>query len=255
MRISRVYIDQTLHEGKDVTVSAEAAHYLTKVLRLKPEHLLHVFNEHCGEYQAYIASISKQQTILSIESAVRPPDSNVVSMHLGLGLSRGERMDYAIQKATELGVTTITPLFTEHSEVKLDKSRAEKKLMHWQKIAVNAAEQCGRISVPALRPVMLLREWLVGETADLQLMFHAEGISLGSVVQSRKAQLVKDFSGNIKSVNLAVGPEGGFSTKEMEVADGAGYAIASLGPRILRTETAPVVALSLLQYLIGDLAG
>jgi 16S rRNA (uracil1498-N3)-methyltransferase len=160
-------------------------------------------------------------------------------IHLGQGLSRGERMDWAIQKATELGVAHITPIVSERCEVRLKDERADKRLAHWQQIAISACEQCGRSVLPAIHPPMLLGDWLARTEAELKLVLHPVAEPLASHV--RPATLA-----------FLIGPEGGLSEAEVAEAQRAGYQAARLGPRVLRTETAPVAALSVAQQLWGD---
>jgi 16S rRNA (uracil1498-N3)-methyltransferase len=172
------------------------------------------------------------------ESVARLTDS-ALPVHIGLGLSRGERMDYAIQKATELGVHSVTPLFTEHSEVRLSSERADKRSIHWQKVAVSASEQCGRCTVPEVHNPLELAEWVKQVPAGQGFLLDHSGET--------------GFKGNApEQVFLLIGPEGGISATEKALALAAGFNCVRLGPRILRTETAPVVALTALQLQWGD---
>ena len=155
-------------------------------------------------------------------------------------MDRGERMDWAIQKAVELGVSEITPLFTERCEVKLQGERADKRQAHWQQIAVSACEQCGRSSVPVIHPPMALHDWLSALQVDVRLVLH-----------HRTEQDLQSLPAP-ESAALLIGPEGGLSAGEIAQAEQAGFHAARFGPRGLRTETAPVVALTMLQHLWGD---
>ncbi len=157
-------------------------------------------------------------------------------------MSKGDRMDWAVQKATELGVSALTPLNSKFCDVKLSAERLEKKRQHWQQIAISACEQSGRNKVPPIHPVLAFDRWLEATAADLRLIFDASGGDRGDW-ETRAP----------KSVLLLVGPEGGFSTKELSQATGAGFKISALGPRIMRTETVPAAAITLAQYLWGDL--
>ncbi len=161
-----------------------------------------------------------------------------LQIHLGQGLSRGERMDWAIQKATELGATQITPVISERCEVRLKDERADKRLAHWRQIAISACEQCGRSVIPIIHPPQLLADWLAIE-ADLKLVLHP----VAEPLESHAAPATLAF---------LIGPEGGLNDAEVEQARTAGFQPARLGPRVLRTETAPVVALSVAQQLWGD---
>ncbi len=239
MRLSRFYTDHALVPDTDVVLDGDQAHYLGKVLRVKPGQHCLLFNGADGEFLAEVTDVSKRDVRLRLlERRESTPDSSL-AVHLGLGLSRGERMDYAIQKATELGVTEITPLFTEFSEVKLSNERADKRAAHWQKVAVSASEQCGRSSVPVIHSPMPLTEWVAAVPAGQGFLLDHTG-SPG-------------FSGAAPdAVCLLVGPEGGTSDTEKSLAIAAGFTTVKLGPRVLRTETAPVVALTALQLQWGD---
>ncbi|MBC52839.1 MAG: 16S rRNA (uracil(1498)-N(3))-methyltransferase [Gammaproteobacteria bacterium] len=239
MRLSRFYTDHPLVADTDVVLDGDQAHYLGKVLRVKPGQQCLLFNSRDGEFLAEVTDVSKREVRLHVlEPRDATPDS-VLSVHLGLGLSRGERMDYAIQKATELGVTEITPLFTEFSEVKLSHERADKRAAHWQKVAISASEQCGRCSVPAINSPIMLNDWVSDAPAGQGFMLDHTG--------------TEGFTGAAPSaVWLLVGPEGGTSDTEKNLAIAAGFTTVRLGPRVLRTETAPVVALTALQLKWGD---
>jgi 16S rRNA (uracil1498-N3)-methyltransferase len=230
---------QKLVTGTTVTLSRDSAHYLGRVLRLKPGDALTLFNSEDGEFAAQLIELGKQQALVRVMEPVEVLANPELSIHLGLGLSRGERMDYAVQKSTELGVGSITPLITEHCEVRLNQERQENRQAHWQKVAVSACEQCGRSQVPAVYSPRTLQQWLVD---------HPGGILLDARADSRLADLQVGAS-----LNVLIGPEGGFSEQELDDARQRAYQVIRLGPRILRTETAPVAALSLLQYLFGDL--
>ena len=239
MRLSRIHTEQPLTAGQRVTLDADQAHYLGKVLRARPGHQFALFNAQDGEFIAEIVAVNKRDIeleILAVRAAV--PDSGL-QVHIGMGISRGERMDYAVQKATELGVSSLTPLFTDFSEVKLSTDRADKRTAHWQKVATSASEQCGRCSVPDIHHPVNLKDWLATVPAGQGFMLDHTG-SHG-------------FTGpRPEAVYLLIGPEGGTSDEEKHLALDAGFCMVRLGPRVLRTETAPVVALTALQLQWGD---
>lgn len=239
MRLSRLYTPEALQAGADVRLQDDAAHYLGKVLRAKVGHQVLLFNESDGEYLADIQSIDKRGIDLQLaESANRTPEV-LLPVHIGLGLSRGERMDYSVQKATELGVTEITPLFTEHSEVKLKEDRADKRTAHWQKVAISASEQSGRCTVPSIHSPMNLSDWVKSVPQGQGFMLDHTGMA--------------GFSGERPAnIFLLIGPEGGISDAEKDLTSATGFKTVRLGPRVLRTETAPVVALTALQLQWGD---
>jgi len=190
------------------------------------------------EYRGELVEVGKKQVTVELNEALPGLAEPGLRIHLGQGLSRGERMDWAIQKATELGAVEITPIITERCEVRLKDERADKRLAHWRQIAVSACEQCGRSVIPTIHPPSPLQEWLAVE-AELKLVLHPVAEPLSA--HQRPATLA-----------FLIGPEGGLNNAEVEQARGAGFQPARLGPRVLRTETAPVVALSIAQQLWGD---
>ncbi|MBN4075923.1 MAG: 16S rRNA (uracil(1498)-N(3))-methyltransferase [SAR86 cluster bacterium] len=245
MRISRIYTDQALKLESPVKLDGQQAHYLSKVLRLKANAELILFNGDGYEYKSLITDIDKHSITLEIQEAVTANSESPLHTILGLGLSRGERMDLAIQKSTELGVTEIVPLFTAFSEVKLQGERLQKKLRHWQQITISACEQSGRNCVPIIHQPLELTSWCKSLDCAHKLIFEPGGISSNKALSGHK---------NITQVALLIGPEGGFSEQELKHAKNTGFEAVRLGPRILRTETAPVVALTSLQLLWGDFA-
>lgn len=239
MRLSRLYCEQELIPGSELVLGEEATHYLGKVLRMKPGFKLALFNGSAGEITGHILAIGKRDIQIQLDANISRQPESLLPVHIGLGLSRGERMDYAVQKATELGVTHITPLFTEYSEVRLDTDRADKRTSHWQKIGVSAAEQCGRCTVPVIYNPATLKEWLTQVPEGTGYLLDHTGDT--------------GFSGDKpESIFLLIGPEGGISDGEKQLALSHHFACVRLGPRILRTETAPVVALTALQMQWGD---
>ena len=200
-----------------------------------------MFNGEGAAWQAAIVAVTKKAVVVQLESPVLSQTDSPLPVHLGQSLSRGERMDYAIQKATEAGVTAITPLFSERCEVKLNAERQEKRLKHWQQVAISACEQCGRNILPVIYPAMSVDQWIAGQSSELKLVLH-----------HRTEQKLQGYQAP-SSVSLLVGPEGGLTADEIALAEGQGFNALALGPRVFRTETAPVVALSLLQYFWGDL--
>jgi 16S rRNA (uracil1498-N3)-methyltransferase len=239
MRISRVFCKQTLSSGDTVVLEGQTAHYLGKVLRLPVNAALALFNGDGHEYAATIVSVDKKNCTVHIGAHSTPATESPLRTVLGLGISRGERMDYAIQKSTELGVSVIAPLFTEHCEVKLNDERREKRQEHWQQIAISACEQSGRVRVPDVLAPQALAAWVRSQPAELCLVFDHEQATL---LTGQRPQ---------GGVALLIGPEGGLSSAEIALARSLGFSGVALGKRVLRTETAPVAALSVLQYLWG----
>lgn len=238
MRLSRFFVETPLALGTHILPEAQA-HYLGRVLRLAVGAQVQLFDGSGNEFIATLSEISKKSVTAEISQVLAGQADSPLNIHLGQGLSRGERMDWAIQKATELGVQQITPLFTERCEVRLKDERAEKRLAHWQQVAISACEQCGRSTIPSINPPQLLSDWLKTTEAELKLVLHPVAEPLTS--HSKPASLA-----------FVIGPEGGLTDHEVEQAQAHNFHAARLGPRVLRTETAPVVALSVAQQLWGD---
>ncbi len=240
MRISRLYIDQALSPDSQITVSGQQAHYLSKVLRLKENTPLIVFNGDGTEFSALLTGIRRQEVELHIKASLPSQSESPLRTTLGLGISRGERMDFAIQKSTELGVSNIVPLLTEFCEVKLEGPRLQKKIQHWQQICISACEQSGRTVVPRVAEPETLGMWCQSQNSPRKYLFSPTGKPLNP-----RAEPVSDIA-------LLIGPEGGFSQHELALAEAAGFEQIKLGPRVLRTETAPIVALTAVQLMWGD---
>ncbi|RRV14329.1 16S rRNA (uracil(1498)-N(3))-methyltransferase [Stutzerimonas xanthomarina] len=237
MRLSRFFIDAPLSLGRHPLPEA-SAHYISRVLRLSAGSAVQLFDGSGSEFRGELLEVGKKSVIVELHERVTGMPESPLRIHLGQGLSRGERMDWAIQKATELGVTQITPIVSERCEVRLSDERADKRLAHWRQIAISACEQCGRSVLPVIHPPISLRDWLPVE-ADLKLVLHPVAAPLTSHARPQ-------------TLAFLIGPEGGLSESEVEQAANQGFQPARLGPRVLRTETAPVVALSVAQQLWGD---
>lgn len=237
MRLSRFFIDTPLSLGLQQLPEAPA-HYISRVLRLNVGAAVQLFDGSGTEYRGELAEVGKKQVAVTLREQFAGLPESKLRIHLGQGLSRGERMDWAIQKATELGVAEITPIVSERCEVRLNDERADKRLAHWRQVAISACEQCGRSVIPIIHPPMSLPDWLKLE-AELKLVLHP-------VAEPLSAHSPPD------TLAFLIGPEGGLTDSEVELARSTGFQPARLGPRVLRTETAPVVALSLAQQLWGD---
>ena len=238
MRLSRFFTDTPLSLGDHELPEAQA-HYISRVLRMAEGDALQLFDGSGQEFRARLVEVGKKRVVVQIDESFAGQVESPLQIHLGQGLSRGERMDWAIQKATELGVSEITPIFSDRCEVRLKDERADKRLMHWRQVAISACEQCGRSRVPVVHPPQLLADWLKQTQAQLKLVLHPVAEPLLS--HSKPATLA-----------FLIGPEGGLSDAEVDQAKGEGFHAARLGPRVLRTETAPVVALAVAQQLWGD---
>jgi 16S rRNA (uracil1498-N3)-methyltransferase len=271
MRISRIYFGEKLASETTAILSADISHYLGKVLRLKSGDQIHLFNETDGEFLASVSNVKKSAVEVDIGSMVRAAEAATLQINLALGISRGDRMDYGIQKSSELGVSRITPLYTEYGEVRLKADRVENKLRHWSKIAVSASEQSGRLDIAEVTAPCGLEQWARDLPVGLNIMLEPSGSQQLSAELSSKLSLglspelspelspqlspqqQNSQNSSVKNVNLIIGPEGGFSAKEIQWAEQAGFLITSLGKRILRTETAPVASLAIIQHLFGDM--
>ncbi len=242
MRITRVFQPVALTSGANLKLDEHASHHLAHVLRIKVGAALVLFNGDGSEYSAQVQSISKQGVVVEVGTRSAPLRESKLETVLAQGVSRGERMDYTLQKAVELGVSRIVPLLTEHTMVNVSGERRERRAQHWQSIVVSACEQCGRNVVPKLDTLCEFDTWLKEAAGSLKLVLHQDG-------EKSLSELPLPFG----AVTLLVGPEGGLSDAEVVRAQAVGFTVLRLGPRILRTETAGVAALAALQARWGDL--
>ncbi|MGQ7273926.1 16S rRNA (uracil(1498)-N(3))-methyltransferase [Marinobacter sp. V034] len=241
MRVPRIYTPVALTAGQETALDEHAANHVGRVLRMQTGQALELFNSDGLDYPATITGVSKREVLVLLAEPVPNHTESPLKVHLGQVLSRGDRMDYAIQKSVEMGVDRITPLVSERCEVKLKGDREDKRLRHWQQVAISAAEQCGRARVPEILPVSTLADWFAATADDdLRLVLHHR-------TRQSLAELAKPAR-----LALLVGPEGGLADDEIQAAEAAGFVAAALGPRVLRTETAPVAALSVCHWLWGD---
>ncbi len=245
MRDVRVFVAQPLEAGGVARLPAQAAEHVTKVLRLRPGALLTVFDGRGGEYDAELLAAGRGTAEVRVGAHRAVERESPLQVTLLQGLARGEKMDWIVQKATELGASAIVPVATERSVVQLEGGRAERRAAHWQAVAIAACEQSGRNRVPRMESPLPFtaacgpgpgpaRRWLLVPGAERPLAAAAAGA--GSV-----------------GIELLVGPEGGLTDAELALAARCGFEAVSLGPRVLRTETAGVAALAVLQALAGDL--
>ena len=242
MRIPRIYTDQPLKEGSSIHLSPTAAHYVANVLRMKAGRDMILFNGQGGEYTAVLNSVSKKTVSVSLINFVDINTESPLSIELGVCLIKADRMDWLIQKATELGVASISPLISEFTDTNLPADRYPKKIQHWRQIVENACQQCGRTVLPSIYSPQPLSQWLEQVEADSKWVLHPY-----------QATKLKPTGDRVKTIALLAGPEGGLSDGECALARQQQFTAICLGPRILRTETAPLAALSLLQYQFGDL--
>ncbi len=240
MRISRLYTSAALQTDSTIELDDDNAHYARNVLRLKNAAPIILFNGTGGEYVGKVVEVSRKSVRVELEKHVERTIESNLKIQLGLGISRGDRMDFSVQKAVELGVTSITPLITERCVVQFKDEKKSQRWQHWQKIIQHAAEQSGRTVLPDFADVSMLNAWVTG-LGGLKVF-------LDPYAEKNLAQLTPENN----SVTLLTGPEGGFSSTEREIAKVAGFIPVRLGARILRTETASLAALSAVQMLWGD---
>ncbi len=239
MQIPRIY-QNTLIE-KSVTLSPEVIRHVINVLRLQTGAPIILFNGDNHEYIGELDIRDKRTVMVHIQNKILHNRESPLKIHLAQGIARGEKMDFIIQKAVELGVHEITPLFTERCNVKLDQERTLKRIAHWQMVAISAAEQCGRNQITKIHMPTELATFVENVSSDQKfILSHRAQQDLKSIAQATHCTLL-------------VGPEGGFAPHELHMAEAQDFISIVLGPRILRTETAALVAVSLLQAQLGDI--
>jgi 16S rRNA (uracil1498-N3)-methyltransferase len=243
MRIPRLYVPGDYQPDQTLALSTEQAHYLMPVLRLKAEHPLEVFDGQGHQARATLVPESKKQAKVALEEIFELNRESPLQTTLVQSVSKGDRMDYSLQKAVELGVSEIQPVLTEHSMVRLTPEKAQKRQQQWQAIVIHACEQCGRTIVPPVRPLKTYQAWLKDQPD--------EAIN-GLVLDPRAQHALSDLSPPQSPMAFLVGPEGGLSDAEIDQAMEKGLKAIALGPRVLRTETAGVTLLAAMQTLWGD---
>ncbi|MGO1247873.1 MAG: 16S rRNA (uracil(1498)-N(3))-methyltransferase [Oceanisphaera sp.] len=243
MRTPRIYEASPLHCGQELTLSGDAANHVGRVLRMQVGQSLTLFNGQGGQYEADILEATKKLVRVRVGEFNNSDCESPLPFHLGQVISRGEKMEFTIQKSVELGVNVITPLFSRRCGVKLSGERLEKKIQQWQSIAIAACEQCGRNTIPDIRPALSLEQWLAQETDSLKLNLHPKA-----------KHSVNTLPPPVAGIRLLIGPEGGLSDDEIIQARDHDFIDVLLGPRVLRTETAALTAITALQCRFGDLA-
>ena len=240
---ARIYTDQALAPGISISLPPVAARHV-QVLRFQPGNVLTLFNGQGdveGEYVATVQSMGRSDVQVSVGDFVATQREASRTVHLAVGMPANERMDWLVEKATELGVGSIQPLMTERSVLRLSGERAEKKRLHWQGIAVAACEQCGRNRVPLVLPLASFNEWL-------KIQSTKDEVRLLLSLQAGTQPLFKAVGASRRMTFLS-GPEGGLSSTEEALAVAHGFARVTLGPRVLRSETAPLTVLAALNCL------
>ncbi|MFI9652703.1 16S rRNA (uracil(1498)-N(3))-methyltransferase [Guyparkeria halopsychrophila] len=243
MRTRRVFVDHELQAGREIDLPADTVNYLRNVLRLKDGQPLELFNGRGQRAHGRLA-LARREARALVESSKISPEESVVPITLMAALAKGEKMELVIQKAVELGVTTIAPVETERSVLELKGSRAEKRLIRWRQIMINACEQCGRDTLPTIEPIRSLHQALMATDAPIRLVLDPRAQQPLTALRDQPRPT---------GVALLVGPEGGLTDGEVARAGEQGFRALTLGPRILRAETAAITGVAILQYQWGDL--
>ncbi|WP_153446252.1 16S rRNA (uracil(1498)-N(3))-methyltransferase [Vibrio algicola] len=242
MRTPRIYHPETILGLGELSLADDAAGHIGRVLRMTAGQEILLFDGSGAEFPAIISAVSKKNVTVELRERIERNIESPLNLHLGQVISRGDKMEFTIQKAVELGVNTITPLISERCGVKLNAERFEKKLQQWQKIAIAACEQCGRNVVPEVRPLMQLEQWCAEDYDGLKLNLHP-----------RAKYSINTLPTPVSKVRLLIGPEGGLSDPEIQMTQEYQFEETLLGPRVLRTETAGLSAITALQVRFGDL--
>ncbi|WP_249850172.1 16S rRNA (uracil(1498)-N(3))-methyltransferase [Aggregatibacter actinomycetemcomitans] len=243
MRVPRIYHPIPLNQHTTCALSEDGANHVGRVLRMRAGDQLELFDGSNHIYQAVITAVAKKSVEVDILSRQFDDRESPLAIHLGQVISRGERMEFTIQKSVELGVNVITPLWSERCGVKLDGERMDKKIQQWQKTAIAACEQCGRNKIPEIRPLMKLQQWCAEPNDALKLNLHPRArYSIRTLPEIPAA-----------GVRLLIGSEGGLSPQEIAQTEQQGFVDVLLGKRVLRTETAAMAAITALQVCFGDL--
>ena len=242
MRIPRIYHPEPITVGMQIPLCDDAANHVGRVLRMGKGQAIQLFDGSNQVFEAVITDASKKNVMVEIQRGELDDRESPVHIHLGQVMSRGDKMEFTIQKSIELGVSLITPLFSERCGVKLDAERLNKKLQQWQKIAIAACEQCGRNVVPEIRPAMDLEAWCAEQDDALKLNLHP-----------RASAIINTLPQPVERVRLLIGPEGGLSADEIAMTARYQFTDILLGPRVLRTETTALTAITALQVRFGDL--
>jgi 16S rRNA (uracil1498-N3)-methyltransferase len=244
MRIPRIFTQQLLSTQSEVELESAPSAHIARAMRMGAGDALTLFNGEGGEYAALIIAVSKKTVTVEVGDFRNIELESPLVIHLGIAISRGDRMDWVIQKATELGVSRVSPLLTQRTEVKLKGDRADKKIQHWRQIGIAACEQCGRNQLPIIEPLQALPEWLAATKGETKLVLHHRALHAEPTNIGCKPT----------KVSLLIGPEGGLSDIEIGLAEEAQFQALRLGPRVMRTETAPLAAIAILQAQWGDMA-
>ncbi|MGE3919779.1 MAG: 16S rRNA (uracil(1498)-N(3))-methyltransferase [Gammaproteobacteria bacterium] len=243
MRIPRIYHSGQLTTGTEVELTQEASHHLVRVLRLSLHAQVVIFNGEGGEYKTRISKLNKKNVSVFIEDFHSIQKESPLKIHLAQSIVKSDKMDLVIQKATELGVESLTPLYTQHGEHKYSPDRLDKRLQHWRNIAISASEQCGRDTLMTIHGPQEIIEFVGQQNQKMTCFILHPNVST-------------KFSNSLiieRPIILLIGPEGGLSEYEVEHAAKQGFKMVNFGPRIMRAETAAIASLAVIQYLWGDI--
>ena len=242
MRIPRLYTPQVFIQGEELSVTGQTAHHIANVLRIRSGAPVSVFDGKGCEHRAIVKTIKRSEIILEIAEAIEARQESSLDITLLQGIARNDRMDFILQKAVELGVKTIQPLWMQRSQARLKGNRLEKRCKHWQGVISSACEQCGRATLPQLGTVMNYSDWMTSK--------HGRGLHF--LLQPDSDTGLGALQPPAGEIHVLAGPEGGLNADEQLLAKSAGFLGIRLGPRILRTETAALAALAGMQTLWGD---
>lgn len=243
MRQIRIYTDQSLIAGKRVQLPEQASEHVARVLRLDVGSPVTLFNGDGNEYTAELVSVAKRTVSAMVQQQHAVNNESPLQLTLAQAVVRSEKMDWILQKATELGVAQIVPIITERTEVRLDEHRIERRTVHWRAVIASACEQCGRTRLPEICAPLRLPMW-TGSLSD-NAALHLALLPQGEI-------RLREVAGNIQAATIVIGPEGGLSSSDIAILRASNFRGLHLGPRILRTETAGLAILSALNALAGD---
>lgn len=240
MSATRLFIDAELHAGESVALPEQLAHHALTVLRLGDGEEVVLFNGRGGEFPGLLSRAGKKKAAVSLNRHDLVERESVLHTRLVIALGKGDRTEWAVRKAVELGVSEMVPLFTERTQVKWSAQKNEQRHQRWRGLIISACEQCGRNRLPGLQPAVRFGDWVGASNGGERLLFTPD------------APVSVELGGKPDRVELVIGPEGGFTAEEVITATTQGYRAVRLGPRVLRTETAPLAALAVVQSMAGD---
>lgn len=243
MRIIRHYLPTLVPQQHTITIEGDSAHYIGKVLRAKVEQVCHFFNgTDQYEYAYKLTTIAKHRLSFSYMNQIPAIPSLPIQINIAQALGKGDKLELVIQKGTELGASAITPIVSQRVDFKIPRERQSKRIESWQKIAISASEQCGRVDIPHIAEITDIKNFITQDKAELKLILSPYSEHTLSTISTQ----------NPRSITMLIGPEGGLTDEEVAFAIEHGYTSIKLGPRILRTETAPIALCSIINHLWGD---